>query len=125
MRERKRVLLLILGVFLAGCAAGFVPQGSKPIGVYKGLLRGNVFDGPIRFELFQTPSGDTIFTGQFRNTIYDGEYHFRGTVTGNLMEGDISLVFGSITGEISADRTRMSGTFRLAQNHGTWSADLQ
>jgi hypothetical protein len=41
------------------------------------------------------------------------------------MEGKISLGFGTITGELSVDRTRMSGTFRLAQNHGTWSASLE
>ncbi len=41
------------------------------------------------------------------------------------MEGRISLGFGGITGELSEDRTRMYGTFRLAQNNGTWSASLQ
>jgi hypothetical protein len=125
---KKKVCMLLtlcLGLTLAGCAAVPIPKDSKPLGVYKGILRGNVYDGPIRVELFLTPDGKTIFTGQFVNTLYDGEYHFRGTVTGNSMDGDISLGFGTITGELSQDGTRMSGVFKLAQNHGTWSADLQ
>jgi hypothetical protein len=125
MKKISCILLLCMGFLLAGCAAGFIPKGSQPAGVYRGILKGNVYDGPIRVELFQTPDGETIFTGQFVDTIHDGEYYFRGTVTGNFMEGDISLGFGTITGELSENRTRMSGVFRLAQNHGTWSAGLQ
>jgi hypothetical protein len=119
------LLTLWLGITLAGCAAVSIPKDSKPLGVYKGVLRGNVYDGPIWVELFQTPDGKTIFTGRFVNTLYDGEYYFRGTVTDHSMEGDISLGFGTIAGELSQDGTRMSGVFRLAQNHGTWSAGLQ
>lgn len=112
------------GIMLTSCVAGTVPQGSQPLGTYQGILRGNVFDGPIRVQLFQTPDGETIFTGQFANTIYGGEYYFRGTVTGGLMDGKISLGLGTIAGELSEDRTQMSGTFRLAQNHGSWTARL-
>jgi hypothetical protein len=126
MKKLSRILPgLWLCILLAGCAAGFIPKGSQLLGTYKGILRGNVYDGPIQVQLFQTPEGDTIFTGQFMDTLVGGEYYFRGTVSGNCMEGKISLVFGTITGELSADRTRMSGTFRLAQNHGTWSASLE
>jgi len=126
MKKLSRILPgLWLCILLAGCAAGSIPKGSQLLGTYKGILRGNVYDGPIQVQLFQTPEGDTIFTGQFMDTLVGGEYYFRGTVSGNCMEGKISLVFGTITGELSADRTRMSGTFRLAQNHGTWSASLQ
>ena len=125
MKTKFWILTVCLGVILAGCAAGFIPKDSRPAGLYKGILKGNVYDGPIRVELFQTPDGKTIFTGRYVDTIHDGEYHFRGTVTGNSMEGEISLGFGTITGELSEDRTRMSGVFRLAQNHGTWSAGLQ
>lgn len=125
MKKPFCVLLACLGFILAGCAAGFIPKDSKPAGVYKGILKGNVYDGPIRVELFETPDGETVFTGHFVDTIHDGEHRFRGTVTGNSMEGAISLGFGTITGELSEDRTRMSGVFRLAQNHGTWSAGLQ
>lgn len=107
---------------LTGCVAGSVPQGSQLLGTYTGILRGNVFDSPIQVELFQTPGEGTIFTGQFVNTVYDGEYYFRGTVTGRLMEGKISLGLGTITGELSEDGTQMYGTFRLAQNHGSWMA---
>jgi len=125
MKRTFFTLTACLGFLLAGCATDFIPKDSKPAGVYTGTLRGNVYDGPIRVELFQTPDGKTIFTGRYVDTIHDGEYHFRGTVTGNSMEGDISLGFGTIAGELSEDRTRMSGVFRLAQNHGTWSAGLQ
>lgn len=126
MKKLSRILPgLWLCILLAGCAAGSIPKGSQLLGTYKGILRGNVYDGPIQVQLFQTPEGDTIFTGQFMDTLVGGEYYFRGTVSGNWMEGKISLGFGTITGELSADRTRMSGTFRLAQNHGTWSASLE
>jgi hypothetical protein len=125
MTKALCILLLCLGFFLAGCAAGFIPKDSMPAGVYRGILKGNVYDGPIRVELFQTPDGQTLFTGQFVDTIHDGVYRFRGTVTGNSLEGNISLGFGTISGELSEDGTRMSGVFRLAQNHGTWSAVLQ
>jgi hypothetical protein len=126
MKKLSRILPgLWLCILLAGCAAGSIPKGSQLLGTYKGILRGNVYDGPIQVQLFQTPEGDTIFMGQFMDTLVGGEYYFRGTVSGNCMEGKISLVFGTITGELSADRTRMSGTFRLAQNHGTWSASLE
>ena len=108
---------------LSSCVAGLVPQGSQSLGAYRGILRGNVFDGPIQVQIFQTPDGETIFTGQFVNTLYDGEYYLRGTVAGRIMEGKISLGFGTITGELSEDGTQMSGTFRLAQNHGSWTAN--
>ncbi|MGE5255842.1 MAG: hypothetical protein ACM3KE_04180 [Hyphomicrobiales bacterium] len=125
MKNPLYILLLGCGVLLTGCVAGSVPHGSHPVGTYHGILRGNVFDSPILVQVFQTPDGETIFTGQFANTIYGGEYYFRGTVTGRLMEGKISLGFGIIAGELSEDRTQMSGTFRLAQNHGLWTAGLQ
>jgi len=126
MKKVSRILpLLWLCVLLAGCAAGSIPKGSQLLGTYKGILRGNVYDGPIQVQLSLTPEGETIFTGHFVETLVGGEYYFRGTVSGNWMEGKISLGFGSITGELSEDRSRMSGTFRLAQNHGTWSAGLQ
>ena len=116
---------LWLCFLLLGCAAGAIPKGSRWVGTYKGVLWGNVFDGPIQVQVFETPEGGTVFTGHFVETLVGGEYHFRGTVSGNWMEGKISLGFGTITGELSEDRTRMSGTFRLAQTPGTWSASLE
>jgi len=125
MKHACCILLFCWGVMLTSCVAGSVPQGSQSLGTYKGILRGNVFDGPLQVQLFQTPEGETIFTGQFVNTIYGGEYYFRGTVTGRLMDGKISLGLGTMSGELSEDKTQMSGTFRLAQNHGSWMASLQ
>ena len=124
MKNAFYILLVGWGIMLTNCVTGSVPQGSQSLGTYQGILRGNVFDAPIRVQLFQTPDGETIFTGQFVNTIYGGEYYFRGTVTGALMDGKISLGLGTIAGELSEDRTQMSGTFRLAQNHGSWTASL-
>ncbi len=40
-------LMLCAGLLLAGCAAGFIPKDSKPAGVYTGILKGNVYEGPI------------------------------------------------------------------------------
>jgi hypothetical protein len=120
------LLPLVICGLLSGCAAtGGIPEGSSLLGVYKGILRGNVFDGPIEVELFQTPEGHTVFRGRFIDTVAGGPYYFRGTVSGSAMAGKISLGFGSISGEISEDRAWMSGTFRLAQNHGTWHASLR
>ena len=126
MKKKSWLLLALwMGALLAGCAIAPIPKDSQSLGTFKGILRGNVYDGPIQVDLFQTQEGDIIFTGQFMDTIAGGEYYFRGTVKDNQMEGKISIVFGTIAGELSQDRTRMSGTFRLAQNHGTWTADRQ
>jgi hypothetical protein len=126
MKKMSGILLALwMGALFAGCAIDPIPKGTQPLETYNGILRGNVYDGPIQVDLFQTQEGDIIFTGHFMDTIAGGEYYFRGTVKGYQMEGKISLVFGTISGELSQDRSRMSGTFRLAQNHGTWSADRQ
>jgi hypothetical protein len=125
MKNACCILMVCWSAMLAGCATGAVPQGARLLGTYNGILRGNVFDSPIQVQLFQTPDGEAIFTGRFLNTIYGGEYYFRGTVEGRRLDGKISLGFGAITGELTEDRTRMSGEFRLAQNHGSWTASLQ
>ena len=127
MRKRLwRALLVLACGIVAGCAfTGGVPDGARPVGVYAGMLTGNVYDGPIEIELFETFAGETLFRGRFFDPIGSGWYYFRGSIEGKTMEGKISLVFGTIRGELSDDRREMQGTFRLAQNHGNWQAGLQ
>ena len=122
----QTVLFLLACALLAGCAVtGGIPEGARPIGVYHGVLQGNVYDGPIEVELFETRSGDTLFRGRFFDPVGSGWYYFRGSVEGKTLEGKISLGLGTIEGELADGRRSMSGIFRLAQNHGSWSAMLQ
>ena len=127
MSKPFRIVLFLLACgVLAGCAAtGGIPEGARPVGVYHGVLQGNVYDGPIEVELFEARSGETLFRGRFFDPVGSGWYHFRGTVDGKTLEGRISLGFGTIEGELSDDRREMTGTFRLAQNHGRWNAMLK
>jgi hypothetical protein len=121
--RRRTGWIWVLLVGLAGCAASsHIPASATRLGSYRGGLVGNVFEGPITVELVQAADGQILFAGRFATP--DGDYHFRGKVTGEEMQGEISLGFGTITGRLSADRRRMAGGFRLAQNHGTWSALL-
>jgi len=48
------ILFVWLGFLLVGCVAGSIPNGSQLLGTFKGILRGNVYDGPIQVQLFQT-----------------------------------------------------------------------
>lgn len=121
-----RVLVVAICSLVAGCAAtGGIPEGARSVGVYEGVLSGNVYDGPIEVEVFETLSGERVFRGRFFDPVGSGWYYFRGTIEGRALEGRISLGFGSITGELAGDRREMNGTFRLAQNHGTWTAALK
>jgi hypothetical protein len=110
------------GLLIAGCGAtgGFIPAGAQPAGVFRGGLVGNAFEGPIVIHLYQTSGAGLLFTGRF--TTANGDYHFRGTVAAGEIQGKISLGLGAITGRLSPDGRRMEGVFRLAQNHGSWSA---
>jgi hypothetical protein len=122
----KNILFLLMCGVVAGCAAtGGIPEGSRAIGFYQGLLTGNVYDGPIEVELFETRSGEMLFRGRFFDPVGSGWYYFRGSVEAKIMEGTISLGLGTISGELSDDRREMNGTFRLAQNHGNWAATLK
>lgn len=121
-----RVLVLLCCGAAVGCAAmSGIPEGARSVGVYTGVLSGNVYDGPIELEVFETLSGERVFRGRFFDPVGSGWYYFRGAVEGKALEGKISLGFGTITGELSGDRREMGGTFRLAQNHGTWTASLR
>lgn len=125
MKKIYGVLLLSLGLTLAGCATLTpVPVGSQPLGTYQGLIWGGI-DGPIEVNLFQTPNGDTVFSGQLVNTANGAVSEFHGTVMGNFLEGKIGLILGTIDGQLPADGTQVSGTLKLAQYHATWSASQQ
>ena len=125
MKPAYGIMILCLGLMLAGCAA-MTPEleGSQPLGSYQGLMWGGI-DGPIQVNLFQTPKGDTVFSGHLVNTANGAVSEFHGTVMGNFMEGKIGLILGAINGQLSADETQMSGTLKLAQYHATWSASQQ
>ncbi len=119
------LLMMWLGLTLAGCAALTpVPEGSQLVGTYQGLVWGGV-DGPIQVNLFQAPNGDTVFSGKLVNTANGAVSEFHGTVMGNLMEGKIGLILGTINGQLSGDGTQMSGSLKLAQFPATWSASQQ
>jgi hypothetical protein len=121
-----KVLLAVVCGIVAGCAAtGGIPDGARAVGVYAGKLTGNVYDGPIEVELFETAAGETVFRGRFFDPVGSGWYYFRGTVEGKTLDGTISLGFGTIAGELAGNRQEMNGTFRLAQNHGSWQAVKQ
>lgn len=125
MKYASRMLMLCLGLTLAGCAAMTpVPEGSQPLGTYQGLVWGGV-DGPIQVNLFQAPNGDTVFSGHLVNTANGAVSEFHGTVMGHFMDGKIGLILGIINGQLSADGTQMSGSLKLAQFHATWSAGQQ
>ena len=125
MKPAYGIMILCLGLMLAGCAAMTpVPEGSHPLGSYQGLMWGGI-DGPIQVNLFQTPKGDTVFSGHLVNTANGAVSELHGTVLGNFMEGKIGLILGTINGQLSADGTQMSGTLKLAQFHATWSASQQ
>jgi hypothetical protein len=66
-----------------------------------------------------------LFRGRFFDPVGSGWYYVRGSVEGKIMDGTISLGLGTIAGELTDDRREMSGTFRLAQNHGSWAATLK
>jgi len=125
MQHAYRMLMLCLGLTLAGCAAMTpVPEGSQPLGTYQGLVWGGV-DGPIQVDLFQAPNGDTVFSGHLVNTANGAVSEFHGTVVGNSMDGKIGLILGTINGQLSGDGTQMAGSLKLAQFHATWSASQQ
>ncbi len=116
-------MLVLAAAALAGCTfTGGIPENARALGVYSGTLSGNVYDGPIEVEVFETAAGESLFRGRFFDPVGSGWYYFRGTIEGRTMEGKISLGFGTLSGELTADRREMSGTFRLAQNHGRWTA---
>jgi hypothetical protein len=125
MKPACGITILCLGLTLAGCAALTpVPEGSQLVGTYQGLVWGGV-DGPIQVNLFQAPNGDTVFSGKLVNTANGAVSEFHGTVMGNLMEGKIGLILGTINGQLSGDGTQMSGSLKLAQFPATWSASQQ
>jgi hypothetical protein len=126
MKNALRILLMAcLGLTLAGCAAmSPVQEGSQPMGSYQGQVWGGL-DGSIQVNLFQTPQGAAVFSGQFVDAANGAVSNFQGTVAGNLLDGTIGLMLGTIEGQISADGSQISGTLKFAQFHATWNASFQ
>jgi hypothetical protein len=125
MKPACGFMILCLGLTLAGCATmNPVPGGSQPMGSYQGLVWGGL-DGSIQLNLFQTPDGGTVFSGQFVDGANGAVSEIHGTVMGNVMDGKIGLMLGTIDGQLSADGAQMSGSLKFAQFHATWSASYQ
>lgn len=126
MRNASRLLpVLCLVLMLAGCSSlAPVPQGSQSLGNFQGLVWGAI-DGQIQVQLFMTPAGDQVFSGQFVDSGNGAVSEIHGTLLGNTLDGKIGLLLGTITGQLSADGSQMTGEMKFAQYHLTWNASLQ
>jgi hypothetical protein len=126
MYSASRLLpALCLVLMLVGCSSlAPVPQGSQPQGTYQGLVWGAV-DGRIQVQLFLTPAGDQVFSGHFVDSGNGAVSEIRGTLLGNTLDGKIGLLLGTITGQLSADGSQMTGEMKFAQYHLAWNASLQ
>jgi hypothetical protein len=81
--------------------------------------------GSIRVHLYQTPEGVKLFMGNFTGASNAPNIFFRGEMTGNALVGDLMApASGTITGQLSPDGNRLSGSYRMitANDKGTWKA---
>ena len=105
-------LLFVLAIY--GCAGPSLPQGAQKIGRYEGTFSSALLSGSCQFDLYRLP--DVFLT-------------LKGKMTGNHLEGTVfgEDVFGgsTVSGDLSADEKRVSGTFALNAPYspkGTWVA---
>jgi len=127
-----RVLLLIgISFLLVSCATQkFIPKGSKDYGAYFGTFRGDLpyANGGMRLHFYETPEGEIRFRGVCESDARKGQGQFvRGTVKNNKLEGEFDApAVGTITGQVSEDRSHITGTFDSdIFKTGTWKVDLR
>ena len=133
MREKSYTsfIILIIVCLLISCAElRFIPEGSQSMGVYEGSFDGNVYNGDLRFHLFQTPEGDKLFEANFvRNTqdpTVGPDFFVRGKMEASSLKGEMQGEFnGTLTGKISSDGNRLTGSYNITTpdvDKGTWQA---
>ena len=133
MREKSFTSFIILTIvcLLISCAElRFIPEGSQSMGVYEGSFDGNVYDGDLRFHLFQAPEGDKLFEANFvRNTqdpTVGRDFFVRGKMEASSLKGEMQGEFnGTLNGKISSDGNRLTGSYNITTpdvDKGTWQA---
>ena len=126
------LLFMVIGFLLVSCATqSFIPKGSKDHGAYFGRFSGELAlaNGEMRLHFFQTPEGEVRFRGIFESEARRGQGQFvRGTVQdGKTLEGEFEApATGTIKGQLSEDRSHITGTFDSDMfKDGTWQVDLR
>ena len=133
MKRNSLTIFILLGMvcLLISCGgAKFIPEGSQSLGVYEGSFNGDMYQGSLRINLFQTPEGDKLFKANFLRDITDPAvrtaYFVRGKMTANSLEGEMQGDFsGTLTGKLSPDGNRLTGSYNVTamdQDSGTWKA---
>jgi hypothetical protein len=134
MKKKAFAVLFLLGIsiLLVSCATHeFIPVGSKSYGSYYGRFSGMVpeANGGLRIHFFETPEGEIRFRGVAESEARQGGgQFFHGTVKDKkTLEGVLDApAVGTITGQLSEDRSYASGTFESdLYNTGTWKVDLK
>ena len=134
MKKRAIAALVLMGfsLLLLSCATQkFIPKGSKSHGAYFGRFSGKVAyaNGGMRIHFYETPEGEILFRGVAESEARQGGgQFFHGTVKDKkTLEGVLDApAVGTITGQLSEDRSYASGTFESDMyNTGTWKVDLK
>jgi len=122
----KKVFVLAACLAICGCAAmQGLPQGSVLAGNYEGSFNGKFFWGSIMVKVYDAPGGSRPVFGRLHQSAEEGFTDFRGEVKGSQLEAQFTIADGSVSGELSADGTSMTGTYRFTDfpfDQGTWNA---
>lgn len=122
----KFFVMLGMGLLLMNCAgSSYIPAGSQSLGVYEGTHFGVRSRGAVRVHLFQAPDGTKKFEGDFTGEMIETDFFFRGTMTGNALAGEFNGIAGTVTGDLSADGSQMTGSYNItmpSMDNGTWKA---
>ena len=132
MKKVSLAVLLIIGIGMVPLSYGmskYIPEGSNLSGVYWGYFSGDMalINGMIHIEFYQTPAGKKIVTGvlEYEDTGRSGLFH--GELTGNTLKGTLDAPYnGTISGQLSKDGSRLSGTFEsIMIGKGAWKAEKE